>query len=474
MVAVSLKKGLEFSAGTLAGGPPTDAKSFTFTIRATDANGLYAELTDTVVIRYASYVRWRRQTANNAFLYVSSDGRNAQSLFDLNEQTVRSDTWLQDGKYYWEGSSGFANIPVSNFSLVAAIIRDDGVTTEVGNLVRHTDNSGGPGVASGALLIESPKNIVSSWPNLRGDSDAIPFRVRNRASKEVGGWKWEIALEDQPWVTLAEDLPGDFGFSCISRGNIGSLPQSVVRTATIYSEPETFKYDVPDGFIPAAAAAVPYTAADAPQLEEAYAHTGNSNPQTVPLPETVNEGDLLIVHLTYHLNATAGNLSPPAGWEELREEGVGGTRFIRLLAKIADGDEGGTSLSVPTGSRFGPYIAVVRRYAAGTFTGLPSVAFVKSTSGETIYETPPTLTPAWGQDPAIYVTTFSGFNPQTFGPMPYPDYQQTETNGDLCVADCQTFAEVVGTEVPSLFELSSPDVTAWAHTLIGIEPGAPQ
>lgn len=121
----------------------------------------------------------------------------------------------------------------------------------------------------------------------------------------------------------------------------------------------------------------------------------------VNMPATVNSGDLLIALISQR-NPSTFTAGMPSGWTAFFSQQGGGTvGYQRGFYKIADGTEGGGTATW-TASTTTSAIWQVIRVTGWHGTTPPEVA---TASGDATNANPPSLTPSWGVDDTLFITT---------------------------------------------------------------------
>lgn len=125
----------------------------------------------------------------------------------------------------------------------------------------------------------------------------------------------------------------------------------------------------------------------------------------VSMPATVNSGDGLL--MIFGHDDSGLSAATPSGWGKLRERetllGFGGIGY--LFVKVADGTEGGTTVTVSVTGGTATAAAQVYRFTdwAGVATGFEAAD--DDDSGTTL--DPPSLEPTWPQGDTLWIAAFA-------------------------------------------------------------------
>jgi hypothetical protein len=181
----------------------------------------------------------------------------------------------------------------------------------------------------------------------------------------------------------------------------------------------------------------------------------------VDMPDTVNAGDLLII-----LISTAQPSLPP-GWTRIATNNP-------VLAKVAEGNEGGTTVTLTTAFPTRGVAQVFRITGwHGTLDGIEVSDEVFASSGN---PNPPAITPSWGAQNTLYIAAhytyfFPGSLPtQSAIPPGYAD-------GEFIAVDAGEGAASIGTamrqaavtsEDPGAFVVSGPSIYNWYGSTIAV------
>jgi hypothetical protein len=176
----------------------------------------------------------------------------------------------------------------------------------------------------------------------------------------------------------------------------------------------------------------------------------------VTLPAT-NAGDLLWLHLTM---LHSGTITGPAGWNNLREPSV-----VNIFSgKVADGTEGGTSVSISTSGSPTTAAAQVIRVSgwSGNLADIENAAVSQSLD-------PPNLEPSWGAGNTLWIGAYwAQF--QIASLVAYPsdtenqNYQNDGSGGSRCELACATRKLNAASWDPTAFVLSGGQDFGAAYT----------
>lgn len=172
---------------------------------------------------------------------------------------------------------------------------------------------------------------------------------------------------------------------------------------------------------------------------------GQSTTFGATMPATVNEGDLLII-------LTATLTSVPTGFTQIGN-------VFRVFAKVADGTEDGTSVTLTSSNLVDWAVQVIHITSwFGALSGVEISDFVSTTNNPD----PPSLSPTWGAEPTTYIAIASAgvatSDPSQSGvPSGYTSGAYTEAGTSPYRACSTAYKQVTDTtsEDPGAFSTSS-------------------
>ena len=179
----------------------------------------------------------------------------------------------------------------------------------------------------------------------------------------------------------------------------------------------------------------------------------------VPMPATVDAGDLLLIFLGHDGQDTVA-FNSVSGWTLVADVDVNATGRVACWKKIAAGNEDSTTVTVSfTGSNV-QAMAYVLRYQAGTF-GSGVLADVEELDSEATSATPdpPSLSPSWGSGDTSWIAFFECDSNRSVSAFP-SSYGNTNDQGVTTNAAHQgicTRQNAVATENPGTFTISASD-----------------
>ena len=188
----------------------------------------------------------------------------------------------------------------------------------------------------------------------------------------------------------------------------------------------------------------------------------------VDLPATVNTGELLVVFFGSPVNFVLST-SFPVGWTEIYDGGVGfGAAHISVAYKIADGTEGGTTITVVSSSSVPSSHVSFTISNHNSSTNAPEIS--TGTSGSSSSPNPDSLTASWGTDDNLFIAIESNVTQTTTAyPTNFDDNQHTRnytfSNIGVCTRDWNTNA----TQDPGIFTLSSS--SQWLAATMVVQGG---
>lgn len=198
-----------------------------------------------------------------------------------------------------------------------------------------------------------------------------------------------------------------------------------------------------------------------------YASSAASASHSVPMPATVNSGDLLLMVGGYvsdngAVSASGWTLGPNFG------RSVGPSLFV--MWRDADGSEGGTNVSVslPSSQSFSAYVA---RITGAELAATIAPEYVNSeTSGASGAPNPPSLTPTGTKDFLCFGVGVSTAitNTTTNGDTDFVIVNSSFDSGRVCLVKTHNSAQT-GTYDPAAFGTSTAD---WVSQTVAIHPAS--
>ena len=183
---------------------------------------------------------------------------------------------------------------------------------------------------------------------------------------------------------------------------------------------------------------------------------GNVASIAIALPGDVEEGDLLLILAAGQIT-NARTFTPPAGFTPLfNQAGPGNLRFFCAAWKEADGsEEGSVTGTVDSNTRM-----TAQSYRIGNWQGEPEASAVAT--GTSDVPNPPSLTPSWGDAPALWLAV-GATNPASIQDPP-DDYtnllSQDDTGGPFVSLFSARRVLKAGTENPGSFSVAQTSVAA--------------
>ena len=179
---------------------------------------------------------------------------------------VTADTFVSAGDWYWETTTGWilsASSYINHFGWSGIIRQSDGATAGV------LRQSGSDGVASGDLMGSSVLLYPGWVPTVAEDPRTA--LIRNRLSFDEDGLAtWSVAINDGDWQQILS-AEGSFAPFAISRGT-DQDPNVSAKRVFLYSVPDDFVYDVPDGAVALGAAKAGYSAPTGDSIPDSPGH----------------------------------------------------------------------------------------------------------------------------------------------------------------------------------------------------------
>lgn len=196
---------------------------------------------------------------------------------------------------------------------------------------------------------------------------------------------------------------------------------------------------------------------------------------TIDMPATVAAGDLLLAVMTWNGDGSATTNGVPSGWSEIGEVSDAPFGYISVLAKIAVGDEGGTTVDFTT-SITSPVICHVFRIEKGTWLGsLAGVELGTGVAGSGTTPNPPSLTASWGALENLWLAVAQSTETVDFTAVPASYTNGAETSladggeGELSLNTAYR-QNAVATEDPGTFTMVSG---FWLATTVVVQPANP-
>jgi len=153
----------------------------------------------------------------------------------------------------------------------------------------------------------------------------------------------------------------------------------------------------------------------------------NTGSHTVSLPGTVNAGELLLVFF-----ATDGDNTttfPPVVWNKIFSVDNSTDAHLSIAYKIADGTEGGTTISVTTTSSERSSHASYAIQSHGSSTNTPEQS--TGNTGASNSADPDSVTASWGSDDNLFIAVAGGDgNSSGVSAYPYADNNITIGNSN--------------------------------------------
>lgn len=168
------------------------------------------------------------------------------------------------------------------------------------------------------------------------------------------------------------------------------------------------------------------------QLATTGAETGNTTAHAIAIPATVNAGDLLIAMIVFDGAPTVTWDQSTAGTWTLIHNTPNGTACRGVAyAKVADGTEGGLTLSITTSASEQSVYRCVRinQWNGALATGLANGT---AATGTSTTPNPPAVTPSWGSDDHLWIAIcYYDFGTTTVSAYPanFTEGQFNDTSG---------------------------------------------
>lgn len=161
----------------------------------------------------------------------------------------RADTAVYSGDWYWETTTGWMIAQASGINHYhnCGVIRLEDSSWGLLMMNLSIPQAEGGVEFSGPLGDSTvlDANWVPTTPNVLKSA-----RIRNRLTFHGGSATWQIAIDDGGWVTMFSNQAGTFLPYARSRGTWQDAGVTIAKSARIYSTPEDFLYDIPEGAFP--------------------------------------------------------------------------------------------------------------------------------------------------------------------------------------------------------------------------------
>jgi hypothetical protein len=191
-------------------------------------------------------VQWDESTETGGSGQVLDDG----IVWNATTNTagfVTANKSVNYGNWYWEHSTAWyrASSSLINHYSACGIIR---LNDLLHGYVMFQLVGGQPngGAVSNGLF--ATVELDANWVPVTNDTLKLA-RIRNRISITTTSAVWQVAVEDGQWVTIMAGATGNYAPYAVSRGTSqdGDLE---ARRATLYTIPDDFDYEIPEGYIP--------------------------------------------------------------------------------------------------------------------------------------------------------------------------------------------------------------------------------
>jgi hypothetical protein len=201
----------------------------------------------------------------------------------------------------------------------------------------------------------------------------------------------------------------------------------------------------------------------------------------INMPSSVNSGALLIAIIEFKSTVSEPVITNPSasGWTNKSHLGHGGNNLRWVLAwKVADGDEGGTTVDWVSDVN-SVCAAHVYHVTAWEGTLANGVDFGGNAVNVGNTPDPPTLNPgAWGTEDTLWIAV-TGFGDDDKTTTGYPagfTGGTSQSTGNGADASCSIASardeEAIGSKNPGTFTIADSESEGWAATTIGIRPGS--
>jgi hypothetical protein len=229
-------------------GTATESGIMELTLRTIDTNGLYADLTDTIWM--IGEVVWDSDTMTGGDALIIDDGIGFQGQSSA-QGFVSANVTLNNGDWYWETTTGWyrqSDAFINEYGSGGIIQGSTNYYGLVIDRIGSTDDGGA--VSSDPALFDTQVLYVGWFPpaaTLRSE------RIRHRLTFDGGEATWQVAIGAGAWTEIMAGKDGPFTPYAMSRGTTNEIspsPEEIAKTVYIYSRPDQFDYDVPDGALP--------------------------------------------------------------------------------------------------------------------------------------------------------------------------------------------------------------------------------
>jgi hypothetical protein len=198
----------------------------------------------------------------------------------------------------------------------------------------------------------------------------------------------------------------------------------------------------------------------------------SNNPPTITLPANIVAGDLVIVFLAQDETATA---TWPSPWVELVDENAGTAANLHVAYLIASGGETTVAPTMSADER-SQHLAI--RISAASWDGITPPEVSTPLTGASGTPDSGSLTPSWGSEDTLWITTFGMDGPDvrfpvTVWPTNYADNNLSNGTGDLSTAGIALATRnlATATEDPGAFTTTGSD--DWVASTIAVRPVGP-
>lgn len=194
--------------------------------------------------------------------------------------------------------------------------------------------------------------------------------------------------------------------------------------------------------------------------------SGEDTQHLVPMPATVNAGDLLVALISNDGNAT---VTTPAGWNLLASDAQASACRLGVYYRIANGTEGGTTVDFVT-SVAETMATDVYRITGWHGTTPPEVGI--AVGATTANPDPPSLAPSWGAADTLFIALFGTGTANTASAYPtdYTDGTTHATGGSAASIGSARRELNAASDNPGTFTITGT-VACLAQTVV-IRPAA--
>ena len=191
----------------------------------------------------------------------------------------------------------------------------------------------------------------------------------------------------------------------------------------------------------------------------------------VTLPAGIASGDLIIAFVAHDLNATA---TWPGPWVEIVDQSNGTTPGLHVAYLIASGGETTVTVTMSAAAR-SQHLAI--RISAASWHGTTPPEVAAAVTGISANPNSGSLTPSWGSEDTLWITTFGQDDPAvrfpvTGWPTNYTDNNLSNGTGDASTAGIAlaTRELATATEDPGAFTTTGSD--GFVASTIAVRPAA--